>query len=319
MKKIISLLIASLVLATAFMSAIPVSAKKVHKNCISIINPQQNLSGDGYDWLNYASTLTLDNLNIKTDDDYGLKICDGATVVLKGDNYIEAKKAAIFLEAKVLFKGSGTLTLVGENGIYCSSADNTDSLSIVGGTYKITSSGAGIISDFHRVSLSNCKITVKSEGGIAIKAQTVTTGAKTVIKANGSITGVDKLLIESSSITLNTSTKALISNKPVVFSNVTLKAGDSEKTLSSIDLKASGYDGQKCIKTVSLYDGQKKSLIFGDAVPRYVDVILLAAVIAVLGCAVVVPVVYKKKKAMIAIAKRDAEQSINKPSVKKRH
>lgn len=306
MKRILSLIIALLTVTALFTTAIPVSAKSVHKSTVSLIGINKNQSGSGYEWDNYYDTLTLNGVNIKTADDYGFKIPDGATVVIKGDNVIEAKKAAIFLEAKVVFKGNGTLTLIGKNGFFCSSADTTDSLSILGGTYKITSSGIGIVSDFHRVSFSNCKITVKTSGDIAIKAQSITTGAKTVIKANGSLSGKDKIQIESSSITVNASGAALISDKPVVFSNVKVKAGDSAKSLSVIDLKNSSYEGQKSVKITSKYDGQKKSLFFGDSVPRYVDVIVMILGIGLVVCAVVLPIVHKRKKLKEAIAKRDA-------------
>ena len=306
MKRIISLIIALFTLSALFTLAIPVSAKGVHKSTVNLIGINKSQSGSGYEWDNYEGTLTLNGLNIKTGDDYGLKIEDGSTVILKGNNYIEAKKAAIFLEAKVVFKGNGTLTLVSENGIFCSSADKTDSLSILGGTYKITSTGIGLVSDFHRVSFSNCKVTLKSSSDIAIKAQTVTTGANTVIKANASISGKDKILIESSSITVNASGAALLSDN-LVFSNVTVKAGESSKELSVLDLSKSSYEGQKSVKIISKYDGQKKSLFFGDGVPRYVDVIVMILGVGGVVCAVVLPVLYKKKKAKEAIAKRDAE------------
>ncbi len=309
MKRILSLIIVFVTVTALFTFTLPVSAKAVHKSTVNLIGIKKNDSGSGYEWANYTDTLTLNGLNIKTTDDYGIKIPDGATVVLKGDNYIEAKKAAVFIEAKVVFKGEGTLTLVSENGIFCSSADTTDSLSIIGGTYKITSSGIGIVSDFHRVSFSNCKVTVKTSSDIAIKAQSITTGANTVIKANGSISGKDKIQIESSSITLNASDAAFVSDNPIVFRGVTLKAGESSKKLSVIDLKNASYDGQKSVKIISKYDGQKKSLFFGDDVPRYVDVIVMILGIGLVVCAVVLPVLYKKKKAKAAIAKRDAEDA----------
>ncbi len=318
MKKIISLVLSLVMVSALFLCAMPVSAKAIHKSTVNLIGINKSESGSGYKWNNYDSILTLDGLNIETKDDYGLKIPDGATVVLKGDNYIEAKKAAVLIEAKVVFKGSGTLTLVSEIGIFCSSVDKTDSLSILGGTYKIKSSGVGIVSDFHRVSFSNSKLTFKTSGEYAVKAQSITTGAKTVIKADAPLYGKDKILIESSSITVNTDSKALISDNPVTFSKVTLKAGDSAKSLSKIDLEKASYDGQKCIKTISKYDGQKKSLFFGDGVPRYVDVIVLILGIGGLVAAVVVPVLYKKKKAMLAIALRDAEQNEKKPSANKK-
>ena len=237
MKKFLSLLLSIITVFALFTTTLPVSAKSIHKSTVNLVGIKQNASGSGYEWNNYNKTLTLSGINIKTSDDYGLKIPDGATVVLKGDNYIEAKKAAIFAEAKVVFKGTGSLTLVSETGILCSSTDKTDSLSIIGGKYRITASSIGIVSDFHMISFSNCNVNVKSSGDLAIKAQSITTGANTVIKANASISGKDKIQIEASSITVNAKNAALISDKPVVFTGVTVKAGDSASSLSIINLK----------------------------------------------------------------------------------
>ncbi|MBQ7780180.1 MAG: carbohydrate-binding domain-containing protein [Clostridia bacterium] len=324
MKRIFSIVIALITVSALFTLALPVSAKSVHKSTVSLIGINKNQSGSGYEWDNYHNVLTLDGLNVKTSDDYGLKIPDEndytpttssinatTTVVLKGDNYIEAKKAAIFIEGKVVFKGSGTLTLVSETGIFCSSSDKTDSLSIIGGNYKITAKGIGIVSDFHRVSFSNCNVTVKTSSDIAIKAQTVTTGAKTVLTANGSISGKDKIQIESSSVTVNAKNAALISDK-LVFTSVTVKAGDSASNLTDIDIKNSSYNGQKSVKIISNYDGQKKSVFFGDDVPRYVDIIVIILGVGIIACAIALPILRKKKKVKEAIAKRDAEQAQSK-------
>lgn len=315
MKKILTLILTAALMFA--LSSLPVSAKTVHKECISLLSVRQNVSGAGYKWDNYNSVLTLDGLNVDTTDEYGLKIMDSSpevtTVVLKGINYIKASKAAIFIEGKVLFKGNGTLTLVGgENGFYCSSADPTDSLSIVGGTYKITSGEAGISSAFHQVAISGSKITVTTEGNVAISAQSLTTGAKTVIKANGSLKGVSKLRIEGSTLTVESSTSALISDSPIVFSKLTLKAGDSISSLSNTE-----YSGEKCIKTTSTFDGSLKSAIFGDNVPFFVDILVLIAVIGAVTAAVVVPIIVKKKKAQAAIAARDEAEKLRKKANKK--
>ena len=300
MKKILSFIL-SAVLVTVIFSLCP-SAKTVHKNSISLLEVRANVSGAGYNWNNYDDVLTIDGLNIDTTDEYGLKIMDGATVVIKGNNYIKASKAAIFIQGKVVFKGNGTLTLIGEeNGIYCSSNDKTDVLSIVGGNYKITSGEAGIISDFHKVAISGSNLKIDTSSGIAIEAQQLTTGAKTVIRANGSLIGVKRLLIEGSSLTIETSDKALISDTPISFSKLTIKAGSS---LSGLD-KVESYNGEKCIKTTSTFDNSLKSIIFGDNVSIAADIILLIAVIGAVVAATVVPVVLKKNKAKKVIAARD--------------
>ena len=64
------------------------------------------MRGEGYFWDNPKhSHLTLSDLRIDTEDEYGLKITDGATVILKGDNRIKATKAALYIGGNVIFRG----------------------------------------------------------------------------------------------------------------------------------------------------------------------------------------------------------------------
>ena len=158
-------LVLAVTLAALLLTALlPASAATVLTEGVSILNPKANMRGPGYDWANRTSTLTLSNLNIETTDAYGLKLCDGATVILEGKNYIEASKAALYLEGNVIFRGNGSLTLVGgEYGILCHSTRVTNKLSLNGGTYHIQGGVDGIASPYQKVAIGAVSITVSGK------------------------------------------------------------------------------------------------------------------------------------------------------------
>lgn len=305
MKRTFTVLLTSIFVLTLVFGGSAVSARTIYKNTISLLGVRANVSGDGYSWNNYDNILTLDGITIETDDDYGLKILDGATVILKGTNYIKASKAAVFIEGKVIIKGSGTLVLEGENGIYCSSNDSTDRLTINGGKYEITSRSNGIVSDFHSVSITNSKVNISSKGGTAIKAKWLTVGAKTALTADSPLVGQDKLHIEGANVTLECDSSALVSGNTITFSKLDLKTGSSASSLSAAD----SYASEAFVKTTSTYDDSRKSLLLGSGYSAAFDILILASVILVLSCAVVLPIVIKKRKAYAAIDTRDKAEA----------
>lgn len=311
MKKIFILFL-SVTLIFATLLALPSSAKTVYTKTLSLLSIRANAKGDGYKWDNYNSILTLDGLNIDTEDDYGLKIMDGATVILKGKNYIKASKAAVFLEGKIIIKGSGSLILEGENGIYCSSNNRTDTLTINGGKYEITSKAQGIVSAFHRVSLTDCQMEITTEGGVAVEAERLTVGAKTVFKANGSLIGHKKLHLEGTDLTIESKNAALVSDNDITFSKLVLKTGDSSTSLAQTE----SYNGESFVSAKSTYDDSKRSLILGDKYPFALDIVIFIGIAAVLVCAVVIPIIIKKKKAEAAVLARDRAEDERKAEAK---
>lgn len=64
-------------------SAAPASSGVI-KETLDLTRPQKNISGEGYYWNNRENTLELNGINIDTDDEYGIKLIDGATVKLFG-------------------------------------------------------------------------------------------------------------------------------------------------------------------------------------------------------------------------------------------
>ena len=110
--KPISAILLFLLCATVLFALLPVSAAGKIDSTVNIAAATKNQTGEGYYWHNPSSTLTLSGLNIETSDAYGLKLKANSTVILEGDNYISASKAALYCAGTVVIKGSGTLTLV---------------------------------------------------------------------------------------------------------------------------------------------------------------------------------------------------------------
>ena len=312
MKKILVLIIALALTVGASAFTLPASAKTIYTKTISLLSIRANARGEGYRWNNYDSILTLDGLNIDTKEDYGLKIMDGATVILKGTNYIKASKAAIFIEGKVIIKGDGVLILEGENGIYCSSNDPKDTLTINGGKYEMTCTAQGIVSDFHRVALNDCNVKISTSGDVAAEAQRLTVGAKTVLSANASLVGHKKLHLEGANVKLESKGAALVSGSEITFAKLVLSGGASKSSLSKLEK----YNGEAFVSTSSTYDDSKRSVILGEKYPAILDAAIFAAVAVVLGCAVVLPIVIKKKKAQAAVIARDLAEEERKAEEK---
>jgi hypothetical protein len=313
MKRLLSFLFI-LVLTISALTITP-SAAKTHTESISILNADRNLSGDGYEWHNPSDTLTLTNLRVDTQDEYGLKVPayqkSGhprklVTIILNGDNYIKASKAALFLECNVLIRGNGSLTLVGdEYGILCNSAKVEHKLTLSDGTFIVSGGVDGIHSEFQKVTVSGADLTVSSENGYAINARDLQTGYNARIKATGSFHTSYSMLLQASDLSIESKEAALITGKYMELDSMTLKAGDSLSSLSDID----SYSGEKAILTVSTFDDSPKSILFGEKYPLALDIVLLVAVILVLGIVVVLPILIKKKKAKAAVLQRDAEEA----------
>jgi len=292
-----------LIILTAL--AFPVSAGKPLTDGVSILSPQEDIKGDGYYWNNLTKTLTLNNLNITTHDDYGLKIADGATVILEGKNYIEASVAALYIGGDVIFRGSGSLTLTGgQYGILCNSTKSEHKLSVTSGTYTIEGGTDGIHSEFQKVALSGGKMTVTGTEGYSINVRDFQTANNVTVKATGSFYSSYSMLLQAANLTIESKDPALIADKYLKLERMTLRAGDSLSSLSAVEI----YTDEKALSTVSTFDNSRRSLIFGESVPFFVDILLLIVVLAGLAAIIVLPILHKRKMILVAIAARDAAE-----------
>ena len=283
---------------------LPLSAATTLTEGVSILNPRQNVHGVGYEWHNPSDTLTLTDLSIDTEDEYGLKLPDGATVILKGRNTIRASVAALYLEGNVIFRGTGSLTLTGgEYGILCNGTKSNKKLTLTAGTYTITGGTDGIHSESQTVTLGGGNVTV-SGGRYAVNARELTTGNNVTITAEGSFHTTYNMLLQSSNLTIVSQEPALLTDKYIKLDGMTLRGGDNLASLSVLD----SYLDEKVLCTVSTFDGGRKSILFGGLVPLAVDVLILCAVLLALAGVILIPILLHRRKAEALLAARDAEK-----------
>lgn len=282
-------------------------------NTVSLLNPQTNegsLEKYGYYWDNINDILTIEDLNIKTDDDYGLKIKDGATVVLKGNSTIEAEKAALYLSGSIsprgiTFQGKGTLTLISENGIGIldTSSNKNATVRITSGTINIRSGSDGINSKYAYIALTGGNISIESgKDTCAINAREITINGGCRLTANAPLL--------SSSISISSAYLDIASEKPALQADsidivrVDIKTGASRDSLQDKET----YNGENAITTKTNFFLKTQSLIFGKDHTIAADILVLVAMIAVVAIVIIIPVAIKKKKAKRIIAAKQAEE-----------
>lgn len=281
------------------LSALPltVSAGRTVTNMVNVADSNKNMHGPGYEWDNVEKVLTLKNVNIDTEDDYGIRIPRNCTVILKGDNYIKASKHAVALLGTVVFKGSGSLTLeAGEYGFYLTTLDNSQKVRLLEGNYKITAGKHGVYSenaDFSFIG-GTMKISVTSDESMAICGRVVNLlGGE--FSTNAPVHATHALTIDSARVKIDAKSAAL-----------------EAKTLYLKNLSIDEYSGETSIDVKSTAPIFGSSIIFGEGVPSYVDYVLLVLFLAGIIAAIAVPAIRKKKKAEALYKKLEAEGYITK-------
>lgn len=288
--------------ATAFIvttmlgTAFQVSAKpKQISETVSLANVRKNERGEGYFWDNINDTLTLSGLNIETNDDYGLKLPDNATVVLVGDNKISAAKVALLTTGNTTFKGNGTLTLVaGDAGMMLADATNIGKVAFLSGTYKISSTGIGITSDKVRLNISGGDFEI-SGGEYAIKSYSLELN-NTSLTAKGALYSAEPLIVNNSTleITANPGEDALQTGKEFRFTNINLTVGSDASTAAASS--ENNYTGGAYVKTVSTLQKRAYSAVFGGEVPAWVDYLLFVGAGLGVAAVIAVPLLIKRRK-----------------------
>ena len=310
-KSVRLLLSVCLILLFALSAVLPASAAKtVIRETVSLLNVRANAVGDGYEWKNRTDDLILTNLNIDTDDPYGLKICAGATVTLIGDNYIRASKAAIYLGGTVTFKGDGTLTLVSDScGILSLSEDVKNRIRIIGGTIRIQAGETGIRSLFSEVVLSGGKTTIEmtDEAGTAIDAYHLAVSSGATLKANAPLHASYKLTLSDATIDIAASRTALSCDNAEHFSveNLKIQTGADAASLQS----AEAYAGENAFSAVTTVVRRIPSILFGEKYTIALDITLLIVFILLLLAVIIVPKLIKRQKLKKLLAERDAKKA----------
>lgn len=270
------------VLSLGFVMPEKVSAADVVTSTVNIATANKNKRGPGYDWQNRFDILTLNGLNIDTEDDFGLRLPKNCTVVLEGTNVIKAAKYGVSCSGTVVFKGSGKLIVeAGEIGFYLISQDNTQKIRLVDGKYEIKAGTYGIYSDASDFSFVDGEMKITMTGGsdaLAINGRNVKLmGGK--LTADAPIYTSNSLVVDGIGIDVTASSAALVT-----------------KSLSMKNLSAE-YNGENSFSAKSTAPKSRPSIIFGENVPGFVDYILLA-VFAVGVCAGIFgPALRRKKKA----------------------
>ncbi len=294
-------------------AALSVGASSTYTEGISLMDVRQNVRADGYTWNNRTDTLTLDGLNIQTEDDYGLKLPGGATVVLKGKNTISASVAALYMEQDVKIRGTGSLTLEGgQYGIYLNAAGATSKLSISGGSFTITGGEDGIRADVGRVTLSGGKLTIRGGSGYAVNVREFMAGSGVTVTATGSFYSSYSMLLQGANLSVSSDRPALLADRSLKLESMRLMAGESLTSLSSVD----EYGGEKALTTKSTLPTGVKSLLFGESKSIVWDILLLVSALAVLAALIVLPVLIRKKKAKVITEAREAAKAEEKAAKK---
>lgn len=312
---------ASVYIITAVMIVILSAGVKLTANAaslsdtVSLLNPQTNegnLKKQGYYWDNINDILTIENLSIKTDDDYGLKIKDGATIVLNGNSTIEAEKAALYLSGSIsprgiTFQGKGTLTLISENGIGIldASSNKSATVRITSGTINIRSGKDGINSKYAHIALTGGNISIETnEDAYAINAREITINGGCHLTSNSSLFSTSSISISSAYLDIISKQPAIIAES-IDITRVDIRTGNSKDDLQNADV----YNEENAITTKTNFFLKTSSIIFGEDHTIAADIILLIVMIAVIAVMIIVPVTIKRKKAKRIIAANEAEEA----------
>lgn len=313
-KRIYNLLVCILLTCLILSPAITVQAvSETLDTCVNLINVTKDEKGSGYAWNNRYDTLTLTDLNINTNDSYGLRLPDNATVILVGDNYIKSAGVGIECVGNTTFKGDGSLTIVsGDKGIYVSTTNGRKIVKFVSGKYDITAEKYAVYSLNVPVSFADCNINFVA-GEAASLAYELSVN-QVVIDSNSPLISENNLTISDSNLTINASQQALVSQK-------------GSLKLNKMDMSSNGkaienYNGESSIATKGNVEHYTKSVLFGAGVKIWVDYVLIISIILIIG-AVIFAKVYtqkikdKKKREEIEAIRKANMLNITKANKKK--
>ena len=288
--------------------ASPAAAAAKITETVNLSRPQKNMSGSGYYWSNREDTLTLDGLYIDTADDYGLRIPDGATVILKGKNYVTASKAAVTCAGNVNFKGSGSLILTSESGMgfYFYSTDDSTVARFLEGTYSVRSALDAIHSEYTTVSIVGGKfdLSASSPDAFAVNGRTVRLYGGSITAANAVYASLT-LDIQALALRVTSSKPALSAGKNLILKNVAVTAGASESAMQ----KAESYSGENCVSLKSTANKLGTSVLFGENVPMFVDILTVLVLVLLIAAGIAAPFLRARRKARKALAEAEARRA----------
>lgn len=273
-----------------------VSSDGIIRETLDISRPKKDIVGGGYVWKNIDETLKLSGFELHTDSDYGIRIAKGATIELSGNNYISAKKAAIACQGSVTFTGSGSLTLVSEDGIMSYSTESGTVITIRSGNIAIEAQSCGIRCESGGITLSGGNVEITSDGQ-SLLARTIAL-ADCSLNADSPVHATDTLRITAAEVDVSVPSGAAL-------------VADGDLITEKIDMTSDGqsvdsYADQSRISTVSNAYRGGTSAILGEGYPRIADVIIAAAAVLLLAVLIAVPLIRHNAKTK-ALKRRLAE------------
>ena len=281
---------------------------------VNLATISKNARGDGFVWDNINDTLTLENLNINTADEFGMKLPKNATVILKGNNYITAASVGLVCTGQVTFEGSGTLSITaGDVGIDMTGVYTTHLARFRSGSVTVTAGKTAIRSGSAELSFmgSGIHLTVNGADGKAVDGRTVNVSGGT-LTANAGIYASNALNITTVNATVTASTGAALScPNGIKMTKVDVSVGASADSLS----KAEAYNGEQAVKLISAASAKKQSILFAEGVPAAVDYVVFTFVLIAVAALIAIPIYLKKKKTEKLIAEYEAAHPTKKTKV----
>lgn len=300
MKKL-RLLFSLLLIIATFTAAIPFGALTVNAatitKTVNLATVSKNARGDGYDWANLTDTLTLDNLNINTADEFGMKLPANATVVLKGDNYITAASVGLVCTGQVVFEGDGTLTITaGDVGIDFTGVQTGHLSRFRSGSITVTAGNVAIRSIASELSFMGTDISLnvngEGEGKRAVSGKTININGSD-FKANGQVYASNALNITGVNAEVSSSNGAALECPGGIrMTNVEVSAGSDAGALQKVET----YNGESIVSIVSTVENKQTGVLFGGKFHRAWDYVAFIALLLAVTALIAVPIYLKKKK-----------------------
>lgn len=292
-----------------FAAGVPSAAKDPITETVNMMQVNQNTRGEGYYWHNPSDKMTLTDVYIDTADEFGLKMPDKSYLVLEGNNYIRASKAALFCEGELQVSGTGSLTLVSDEGIgvLINTTKAVKSVRFIGGNIVIKAGAIGVQALYATASFSNCTVDITTKGENAVTARILLIGGCPSFKANATLSADYKMNISASALEVTgaNGAPALVTPDNFTVNDIAMSAGADIKSVSAVE----EYAGQTALVTKSTVSGITPSIIFGEGVSVAVDILIIIGFLAVIAAVIAVPAVrYRRRIAAIKAGKSEAKK-----------
>lgn len=297
--------LSSFLAVLVLLSAIPFvsSGAATITSCVDLSHVRRNERGNGWVWDNLNDTLTLSDVNIDTNADYGLRLPEKCTIILEGNNYISAKVAAMTFSGDAEIKGNGSLTLVGgDTGIWNYSQKTSESIRFLSGSYNITAGKDGMKSPVASLMLVGGKFDISVPDGNALNGRIVRV-MQSSLKAHGSLFASYDLTLRDADVTAESNESVLQTSADgkISLTDVKISAGNQQSSVTPVD----EYSGEKAVVLKAAGNRLGESAVFGAGCPKFVDYILIADAVLAVAAVIVLPILAKKKKRAAALKRSE--------------